>query len=105
MRAEKQSRPMRPTVWAPCGTRVGALCPGMTLGDLSKADRENDPAMLVERAHSVPLDRGARREDHAGVIHFLASKDAIRVHGSVLTADGGNVAPPSGHITPRGGAH
>jgi NAD(P)-dependent dehydrogenase (short-subunit alcohol dehydrogenase family) len=82
--------------WGRYNIRVNALCPGMTWTDLSKADRERNPAMFVERERRIPLGRAAWPEEQAEVIAFLASSEASAVHGLIMNVDGGNLAMHSG---------
>jgi NAD(P)-dependent dehydrogenase (short-subunit alcohol dehydrogenase family) len=88
--------------WAQYGIRLNAVCPGMTHSDLSKADRESNPEMFVERERRIPLGRAATLEEQAHAILFLASAEAGSVHGHAMVIDGGNIALSSGHLTPRG---
>jgi NAD(P)-dependent dehydrogenase (short-subunit alcohol dehydrogenase family) len=90
--------------WSRYNIRVNALCPGMTRTDLSKADRERDPQMFVEREARIPLGRPATVEEQAQAILFLASAQAGSVQGLIMPVDGGQVALSSGHTTPRGEA-
>ncbi|MEY4100264.1 MAG: hypothetical protein RL300_1435 [Pseudomonadota bacterium] len=87
--------------WGQYNVRVNAICPGMTVTDLSKADREKNPQMFIEREQRIPLGRAALPDDQANAVLFLASDLASSMHGSVMTIDGGNNALSSGHRAPR----
>ena len=87
--------------WAQYGIRVNALCPGMTVSDLSKTDRERNPQMFIDRERRVPLGHAAQPEDQAEAVLFLAAPGSRFVHGTVLLVDGGQTALSSGHLTPR----
>jgi NAD(P)-dependent dehydrogenase (short-subunit alcohol dehydrogenase family) len=86
--------------WGRYNIRVNALCPGMTLTDLSNADRERNPAMFIERERRIPLGRPAQPDEQARAILFLASDDASAVHGLIMNTDGGNLAMASGSSLP-----
>lgn len=86
--------------WGRHNIRVNALCPGMTWTDLSKADRERDPGMFIERERRIPLGHAAQPEEQAQAILFLASAEASAVHGLIMNVDGGNLAMSSGSSLP-----
>jgi NAD(P)-dependent dehydrogenase (short-subunit alcohol dehydrogenase family) len=90
--------------WAQFNIRVNAVCPGMTWTDLSKDDREKNPAMFIERERRIPLGRAATLDEQAHAILFLASAEAGSVHGHAMVIDGGNMALSSGHSAPRDGS-
>jgi meso-butanediol dehydrogenase/(S,S)-butanediol dehydrogenase/diacetyl reductase len=83
---------------APHGVRVNAVNPSMTLTEMTAALQQNKRLMdkIVER---IPLGRGARPEEIASVIAFLASEDASFVNGVNLPVDGG-VTASSGQLNP-----
>lgn len=87
--------------WAQYNIRVNAVCPGMTVSNLSKEDRAKNPGMFIERERRVPLGYAAQPEEQAGAILYLASADASYVHGLIMSVDGGQNALSSGHSTPR----
>ena len=87
--------------WAQYGVRVNALCPGMTVSELSKVDRERNPQMFIDRERRVPLGHASQPQDQAQAVLFLAAPDSTFVSGTILNVDGGQTALSSGHLTPR----
>jgi len=92
--------------WGPYNIRVNAVCPGITLTDMTAADRARNPAMYASetngtRVQSIPLGHAATAEDQAHAILFLASAEAGSVHGLIMNVDGGNLALSSGHMPIR----
>jgi len=83
---------------APHGVRVNAVNPSLTLTEMTAALQQHKPLMekIVER---IPLGRGARPEEIASVIAFLASDDASFVNGVNLPVDGG-VTASNGQLNP-----
>jgi NAD(P)-dependent dehydrogenase (short-subunit alcohol dehydrogenase family) len=86
--------------YGPLGIRVNAVCPGWVRTRMSEgvveqfaADRglSIDDALLHLNS-VVPLRRPADPDEIAGTCLFLASDDASFVTGSVLVADGGQMA-------------
>jgi NAD(P)-dependent dehydrogenase (short-subunit alcohol dehydrogenase family) len=92
--------------FGPQGIRANAICPGwvgtrMTkgvIGDFA-AGRGISEEEAERRVHAVvPLRRPAAPEEIAAVCLFLASPDASFVTGSVIVADGGQMAVNVGTI-------
>lgn len=76
----------------PSGIRVNAIAPDLadtpqTPADLMLAGR--DPALLRSW---LPAGRFGRPEDFAGVVAFLASRDAAFITGHTIPVDGGTLA-------------
>lgn len=69
--------------------RVNAVCPGPISTEGFLAGR--NPGELEQRARDVPIGRFGTVEEVAGVVAFLASKDAGYVAGHALVMDGGYV--------------
>lgn len=84
---------------APYNVTVNAVCPGSIMTDmLRKVDSEicrNEgwPAgtHLKNKATEIPMQRLGSVEEVAGVVAFLASKDAGYVTGQTLEVDGGEI--------------
>lgn len=82
---------------APYGIRVNAVCPGIVDTDIWQriapaAERELERpsgSYLEERVREVPLGRMAFPEEIAGVVAFLASRDADYVTGQAYNVCGG----------------
>jgi meso-butanediol dehydrogenase/(S,S)-butanediol dehydrogenase/diacetyl reductase len=83
---------------APHGVRVNAVNPSLTLTEMTAAFQQHGPLMekVLER---IPLGRGAKAEEIASVIAFLASDDASFVNGVNLPVDGG-VTASNGQLNP-----
>jgi meso-butanediol dehydrogenase/(S,S)-butanediol dehydrogenase/diacetyl reductase len=81
------------------GVRVNAVCPSMTVTDMTK-DMVEKPELMESFKERTPLWGPATPEDIAGPIAFLASDDARYVTGVNLPVDGGvtaaNGQPPQG---------
>lgn len=75
--------------FGPRGVRINAVCPSLTLTDLTRPIMEQYPELFVKLVERIPLGRGARSEEVASVIAFLASDDASFVNGVNLPVDGG----------------
>ncbi|MDN3359613.1 SDR family oxidoreductase [Actinomadura sp. DC4] len=72
--------------FSPKGVRVNAVAPGPTFTE--GADR----GRIEQLGSTTLLDRGARVEEIADVVAFLASPKAGYVTGAVIAADGGRTA-------------
>ncbi len=73
------------------GVRVNAVNPSLTSTEMT-ADFENNEAIIAKFKDRLPIGRGAKPEEVAGVIAFLASEDAVFVNGVNLPVDGGITA-------------
>ena len=85
---------------APHSITVNAVCPGVADTNRidyvgKQADGRFDPALrstrLADRAKSIPLGRIATPEDVAGVVAFLASREADYLTGEFINIAGGYV--------------
>jgi meso-butanediol dehydrogenase/(S,S)-butanediol dehydrogenase/diacetyl reductase len=85
---------------APHGVRINAVNPSLTLTEMTAAFQQHHPLMekILDR---IPLGRGAKPEEVASVIAFLASDDASFVNGVNLPVDGG-VTASNGQLNPTG---
>jgi meso-butanediol dehydrogenase/(S,S)-butanediol dehydrogenase/diacetyl reductase len=83
---------------APHGVRINAVNPSLTLTEMTAAFQQHHPLMekILDR---IPLGRGAKPEEVASVIAFLASDDASFVNGVNLPVDGG-VTASNGQLNP-----
>ncbi len=70
------------------GVRVNAVCPSLTLTDMSAGLTQNT-ALMAKFKDRIPLGRGAEPAEIADVIAFLAGHDARFVNGVNLPVDGG----------------
>ncbi|MGY8711467.1 SDR family oxidoreductase [Bradyrhizobium sp. 18BD] len=75
--------------FGPKGVRINAVCPSLTLTDLTMPIAEQYPELLARLVERIPLGRAAQSEEIASVIAFLASDDASFVNGVNLPVDGG----------------
>ncbi|WP_214408742.1 SDR family NAD(P)-dependent oxidoreductase [Sphaerisporangium fuscum] len=76
------------------GIRVNALCPGYIrtpLNSAISAGLADDFVSAYERDH-IPLGRAGLAEEVAAGYAFLASDDAMFIHGTELVIDGGQLA-------------
>ena len=73
------------------GVRVNAVNPGLTFTELTQ-DMKDDHALMQKFADRIPLRRGAKPEEIADAIAFLASDEARYVTGVNLPVDGGLMA-------------
>lgn len=84
--------------YAAAGVRVNAIAPGPTLTDRIAG---LDHAAREQAASSVPLHRLATPGEIADIVRWLVSPAASFITGTVITADGGQLA---GRSTARIGA-
>ncbi len=70
------------------GVRVNAVNPSLTSTEMT-ADFETNEPLIAKFKDRLPLGRGAKPEEVASVIAFLASEDAAFVNGVNLPVDGG----------------
>ncbi len=74
--------------WAPQGVRSNAVCPGMTLTQMTVA-AYTSPGQTEARNKTIPVGRIGRPDDIAEAVLFLASERSAYVNGAELTVDGG----------------
>jgi NAD(P)-dependent dehydrogenase (short-subunit alcohol dehydrogenase family) len=72
------------------GIRVNVVIPGHTISPIV-AEMAQDPSYQAF-VQTIPFKRGARPEEIAGAIAFVASDDAAYMTGSLLVVDGGLTA-------------
>jgi meso-butanediol dehydrogenase / (S,S)-butanediol dehydrogenase / diacetyl reductase len=75
--------------YAPQGVRVNSVSPGFTLSPMLDAMPPDLKAAYAER---VPMKRGARPDEIAAMITFLATEDASYITGANIPVDGGLMA-------------
>ncbi len=73
------------------GVRVNAVCPGLTMTDLTEGMKDNQQ-LLNKFYERIPLNRAGEPEDIANAIAFIASDDARYITGVNLPVDGGIMA-------------
>lgn len=73
------------------GVRCNAVCPSLTRTGMTE-DMLKDDRLVDQFMQRLPLGRVAEPSDIAGVVAFLASKDARFVNGVNLPVDGGVTA-------------
>ncbi|MBB5059322.1 meso-butanediol dehydrogenase/(S,S)-butanediol dehydrogenase/diacetyl reductase [Granulicella aggregans] len=73
------------------GVRINAVNPSLTSTEMT-ADFENNEPLVAKFKDRLPIGRGAKPEEVASVIAFLASEDAAFVNGVNLPVDGGITA-------------
>ena len=84
---------------APYGITVNAVCPGNTSTEMVQGvaatiaarDGLTSAEWLKLRAQDCPMKRFADSEEIAGVVAFLASRDAGYITGQAIEVDGGMV--------------
>ena len=70
------------------GVRVNAVAPSLT-STAATSELEKSKELMAAFRDRLPIGRAATPDDIAGVIAFLASKDAVFVNGVILPVDGG----------------
>ncbi len=78
---------------------MNAVCPGNTMTEMAlevAASVSSRDGLSVEewqslRAQDCPMKRFATAEEIAGVVAFLASRDAAYITGQAIEVDGGMV--------------
>jgi NAD(P)-dependent dehydrogenase (short-subunit alcohol dehydrogenase family) len=75
--------------WAAKGIRVCAVAPGYVRTPMVAELERAGKADLAAVRRRVPMGRMARPDEIASAAHFLASKSARYITGSVLAVDGG----------------
>lgn len=82
--------------YATRGVRVNAIAPGPTetniATNLKMADNVESLPFGMDAMTEVPMDRGAKPAEMAGVVAFLCSEDASYVTGHTVPVDGGQAA-------------
>ena len=73
---------------APFGITINSIAPGAIETPIN-TKLLHDPAKLNALLDNIPLRRLGQPEDVAGVVAFLASKDADYITGTTVFADGG----------------
>jgi glucose 1-dehydrogenase len=73
---------------APFGITVNNIAPGAIETPINK-NLLNDPEKLKALLDNIPLNRLGKTTDVAGVVAFLASKDADYITGTTIFVDGG----------------
>lgn len=77
--------------FAKSGIRVNAVAPAFTLTDFVRRQLATKPAGFIDTIYAAtPLGRGAKPEEIAEVIAFLATPQSSFVTGAVYNADGGS---------------
>lgn len=81
---------MAATELGPFGVRCNAVCPGMTVTEMTAGDLTEE--LLASYLPRIPLGRLSTPEEQAAVVLFLASDEARYVNGAALDVDGGQRA-------------
>jgi enoyl-[acyl-carrier protein] reductase III len=74
--------------WAPSGTNVNLVAPGLLETDTLKVWEDRDFRVRQE-VDSIPINRLVRLEEVARVVHFLASSASEAIVGQTILVDGG----------------
>jgi NAD(P)-dependent dehydrogenase (short-subunit alcohol dehydrogenase family) len=85
--------------WAKFGIRVNAVAPCqiLTPGFRERMQHPDfDQALMARIRAGIPLDRLGEPEEIALPVVFLASPAASLITGTILPADGGNLAMNAG---------
>jgi NAD(P)-dependent dehydrogenase (short-subunit alcohol dehydrogenase family) len=78
--------------WAGAGLRLNAVAPGLVETPMIAAGRADPTIAPLLEGFPIPMGRGARPEEIAGVIAFLLAPESSVFCGSVVFADGGTDA-------------
>ncbi|CAN5765339.1 MAG: SDR family NAD(P)-dependent oxidoreductase [Ilumatobacteraceae bacterium] len=73
---------------AEAGITVNNIAPGMVLTPFNQ-EAVDDPKVLEEQVHSIPMKRAAKPSEIGRLAVFLASDDAAYVTGSTYVMNGG----------------
>ncbi|MDR7344490.1 meso-butanediol dehydrogenase/(S,S)-butanediol dehydrogenase/diacetyl reductase [Pantoea alhagi] len=73
------------------GVRVNAICPGLTITDMTK-EMQSNAELMAKFNERIALGRPGEAEELAAAIAFLASDDARYITGVNLPVDGGITA-------------
>ena len=73
---------------APYGITVNCLCPGMTWTEMLSGSAKERGLDLDAMVELIPAGRMAKEEDHASLVAFLASEEAVHLSGQVIAVDG-----------------
>ena len=73
------------------GVRVNAVCPGLTITDMTE-DMQSNAQLMAKFNERIALGRPGEAEELAAAIAFLASDDARYITGVNLPVDGGITA-------------
>jgi L-xylulose reductase len=72
------------------GIRCNAVCPGLTLTEMTESDLS--PSFDAAYRPRIPMGRYSQPEEQARVVLFLASDEASFVNGATIDVDGGQLA-------------
>ena len=78
--------------WARHNVRVNAIAPSYIETGMAKRDIEADERILKFNLSKIPMRRGGKPEEVAGVAVFLASDASSFVTGETIAVDGGWLA-------------
>lgn len=71
--------------------RANSVCPGYILTELTRESGSSEES-IKEYIKKIPIGRYGTPEDIAGVVSFLASRDASFITGTEILVDGGQLA-------------